>query len=456
MEYKTSMTEGSIWKKMLLFCIPLILGNLFQQLYSTIDSVIVGKLIGKTALAAVGACEPIISFIIGLCAGASAGAGVVISQLYGAKKEADLKRAVHTAIAIGLILGAALEIITIAITPAVLNWIKTPNDVIDQAVLYLQVYFGGMIFTVVFNMGAGILNAVGNSKRSLLYLSIASAINIALDLVFVVVFNWGIFGAAFATMLSQMFTCICIIAFLRRCKDPLYRLELKSIKVDREHSIKILRIGIPTSIQNMVRCFANILVQAGINSFGSMAMAGYAAYLRVDGILWLPLMSLGMAASTFTGQNIGAGQYERAKKGAIISAGASGVFTAIMSAVLILFRAPIISIFNSDPEVIEYGVITMMGYLPLYWVFAVYNALAGAITGAGKTFEAMIISIASLCIFRIIMLEIVTKASDSFQVLLSIFPASWIAALIAIAVYMWRSDWLGLEKKENLKPQSQV
>ncbi len=359
MDYKTSMTEGSIWKKMLLFCIPLIFGNIFQYLYSTVDSIIVGRLVGETALAAVGVCDPVISLVIGLCAGASGGAGVVISQYYGAKNETELKKAVHTTIAIGVILGIIIQVTTVLLTPLVLKWINTPEDVVQQATIYLRTYFSGMIFTLVFNMAAGILNAVGNSKMNMLYLSIASVMNIILDLIFVIVFRWGIFGAAFATLLSQAFTCVCAITFLMRCEDPMYRLDLKLLRADKGVSLKIFSLGIPTAMQNMVRCFANIVVQAGINAFGSLAVAGYAAYLRVDNILWLPLMSLGMAASTFTGQNIGAGQFDRAKKGAWVSGGASAVFTIAFSILIIIFRYPLIGIFNDNPEVIHYGVLTL-------------------------------------------------------------------------------------------------
>lgn len=449
MEHNTSMTEGSIWKKMLLFCVPLILGNLFQQLYSTVDSIIVGKVIGETALAAVGACEPVVSFVLGICAGASGGAGVVISQYYGAKNNIQLKKAVHTTIAIGAVLGLAVELVTILLAPIVLRTMNTPDDVIDQAILYLQTYFGGMLFTLVFNMASGILNAVGNSKMSLLYLSIASVVNIALDLLFVITFRWGVFGAAFATLLSQAFTCVCALVFLFRCRDPLYRLEFKSVRADGAVAAKIFKIGFPSSVQNMVRCFANIVVQASINGFGSMAIAGYAAYIRVDNVIWLPLMSVGIAASTFTGQNIGAGKFDRVKKGIVVSSAISVLFTVAMSVPLIIFREPVIRLFNDNPEVVRYGVITLMGYIPLYFVFAVYNSLAGTITGAGRTFEAMCISIGAMCVLRLVMLAIIRGMDGSFSMLLTIFPVTWVAALAAVSIYMWRADWMGTGKKKR-------
>ena len=374
---------------MLFFCIPLILGNLFQQLYSTVDSIIVGRVIGERALAAVGACDPVISFVLGICAGVSGGAGVVISQYYGAKDHMALKKAVHTTVAIGAVMGLAVEVVTIILVPFVLRSINTPDDVIDQAVIYLRTYFGGMLFTVLFNMAAGILNAVGNSKRSLLYLSIASVANIILDLLFVVNFEWGIFGAAFATLLSQTLACVYAMVFMFRSREPLYRIEIDYLRPDRVFTEKIFRIGFPSSVQNMVRCFANIVVQASINGFGSMAMAGYAAYIRVDNIIWLPLMSIGMAASTFTGQNIGAGKYDRVKKGVFVSSAMSAAFTVLISIVLVVFREPVIRLFNDNPDVVRFGVITLMVFIPPYFIFAIYNSLAGVITGAGRTVEAM-------------------------------------------------------------------
>ena len=450
MDYKTSMTEGSIWKKMLFFCIPLILGNLFQQLYSTVDSIIVGRVIGESALAAVGACDPVISFVLGICAGVSGGAGVVISQYYGAKDHTALKKAVHTTVAIGAVIGLAVEVVTIILVPLVLRSINTPDDVIDQAVIYLRTYFGGMLFTVLFNMAAGILNAVGNSKRSLLYLSIASVANIILDLLFVVNFEWGIFGAAFATLLSQTLACVYAMVFLFRSREPLYRIEIDYLRPDRVFTEKIFRIGFPSSVQNMVRCFANIVVQASINGFGSMAMAGYAAYIRVDNIIWLPLMSIGMAASTFTGQNIGAGKYDRVKKGVFVSSAMSAAFTVLISIVLVVFREPVIRLFNDNPDVVRFGVITLMVFIPPYFIFAIYNSLAGVITGAGRTVEAMCISIGTMCILRLAMLGIINRMKGSFAVLLAIFPVTWVAALAAILIYMWRADWMGTKTEKRL------
>ena len=444
MEYKTSMTEGVIWKKMLIFCIPLILGNLFQQLYSTIDSVIVGKLVGKEALGAIGSCDPIITFTLGLCIGASAGAGVIIAQYYGAKNEKGLKTAVHTTFVIGVVLGLFLQIIGILMVPSIMRWINTPEDVFDTAVLYLQVYFGGLFFTVIFNMASAILNGCGNSQKSVRYLVISSFVNIVLDLLFVIVFKWGVFGAAFATLLSQMVSCILILKFLTGCHE-LYKVDFKSIAADRGTTMDIIKLGLPTAIQNMVRSGANIMVQATVNSFGTLVMAGYAAYIRIDGINWLPLMSLGMAASTFTGQNIGAGKLDRVKKGIGVSVGMSVAYTLLTGVLLIGFREPIIGIFTDDPGVVKYGVITLLGYIPLYWIFAAYTTLTGTLSGAGKTFAVMVISIVTQCIFRVVWILVITRVHNTFWALLCMLPVSWFLGVLAALLYMGRNDWMKQE-----------
>lgn len=292
------MTEGSIWRKMVYFAIPLILGNLFQQLYNTVDSIIVGNFIGSEALAAVGASSSIINLLIGFCIGASAGAGVVISQFFGAQDKEGVRKAVHTTEAIAMGAGVILTIAGIILTPWILRMMGTPADVFDQAAQYLQVYFGGIVFSVIYNMSAGILNAVGNSKRSLVYLMIAAVSNIFLDLLFVVVFRMGIVGAALATDISQLLSCIFILRFLMKT-DRIYQVRLRDIRLYDHLFSRIVKIGLPTGIQNIVISFSNVIVQSSVNSFGAVAMAGFAAYIKIDGFNILPLLSIGMAATTF-------------------------------------------------------------------------------------------------------------------------------------------------------------
>ncbi|MDD6654746.1 MAG: MATE family efflux transporter, partial [Treponema sp.] len=303
MKVQKTMTEGPIWRNILFFSIPLILGNLFQQLYNTMDSIIVGNYIGSEALAAVGSSGSIINVLISFCVGASTGAGVVISQFFGAKDKEGVRKAVHTTIAISIGAGLVISVVGVVTSPMILKAMGTPSEVFDSAVTYLQIFFGGILFSVIYNMSAGILNAAGNSKRSLVYLIIAAVSNIFLDLLFVVVFKMGIVGAALATDVSQFLSCVFIIAFLARSQD-IYKLNFKDIRLYDNLFSKILKIGLPTGVQNIVISLSNVVVQSSVNSFGAMAMAGFAAYIKVDGFNILPVMSFSMAATTFAGQNV--------------------------------------------------------------------------------------------------------------------------------------------------------
>ena len=292
------MTEGSIWKSILLFSVPLILGNLLQQLYNTADSIIVGNFVGSNALAAVGSSGSPIFLLIGFSQGIAVGAGVVVAQYLGAKDREDAQRAVHTALALAVLLGLILTIGGILVSRALLTAMDTPAEVLEDAVTYMQIYFGGVLFSVVYNMAAGILNAAGNSQRSLLYLGIASGTNILLDLVLIAGLRMGVAGAAIATDISQLVSCALALRFLMRVQDD-YRVTAREIRVHGKMAVRIIKVGLPTGIQNMVISLSNILVQAGVNGYGAAAMAGFAAYMKVDGFNILPIMSFSMAATTF-------------------------------------------------------------------------------------------------------------------------------------------------------------
>ncbi len=303
----STMTEGTIWRQILLFSIPLILGNLLQQMYNTVDSIIVGNFVGSNALAAVGSSTSLICLLIAFSMGASAGAGVIVSQFYGAGDENGVQRSAHTALMLALILGIVLTIAGIVFSPAILRWMRTPEEVMNQSVLYLRIYSYGLVFNVIYNMAAGILNAVGNSRRSLMYLAVASFSNIFLDLWLIGGMHMGVEGAAIATDISQVLSCIFALWFLMRVPD-IYRINPKKLSIDRTMAGRIIQVGLPTAIQNTVISFSNVLVQSGVNGFGASAMAGFGAYLKVDGFNILPVMSFSMAATTFTGQNYGAGK----------------------------------------------------------------------------------------------------------------------------------------------------
>lgn len=448
MKNSTVMTEGSIWKKILFFSIPLILGNLFQQLYNTVDSIIVGNYIGSEALAAVGSSGSIITLLIGFCIGASAGAGVVIAQFYGARDKEGVRKAVHTTIAIAIAAGAILTIVGIVTTPLLLKAMGTPKEVFDQASIYLKVYFGGILFSVVYNMSAGILNAVGNSKRSLVYLMIAATSNIFLDLLFVVVFKMGIVGAAIATDISQLLSCIFIILFLVRSED-VYRVKLKDIRCYDNLLGKILKIGLPTGVQNIVISLSNVIVQSSVNSFGAVAMAGFAAYIKVDGFNILPVLSFSMAATTFVGQNVGAGRLDRVKKGMYVSVAMGIIYTVCTGILLLAFAPQVIGVFTQNGKVVEYGVYIMRFFCPFYWMLGILHILAGTIRGTGKTMQAMVVFLFSLCIFRVLWIWGAMSVSHKIGGVMLGYPLSWLVGLVMILLYVWKGNWMPYGMKKD-------
>ena len=441
MKKTTIMTEGSIWKKLLMYSIPLILGNLFQQLYNTVDSIIVGNYIGSEALAAVGSSGSIINLLIGFCVGASAGAGVVIAQFFGAQDKEGVRKAVHTTLAIAIAAGVVMTVVGILLVPFLLRAMGTPEEVFGQAVTYLQVYFGGIFFSVIYNMSAGILNAVGNSRRSLIYLMIAAVSNIFLDLLLVVVLKMGIVGAALATDISQLLSCIFILLFLTRSQE-IYRVCLREIRFYERMPSKIIKIGLPTGIQHVVISFSNVLVQSSVNSFGAAAMAGFAAYIKIDGFNILPVMSFSTAATTFTGQNIGAGKYDRVKRGMYVSLAMGIIYTIATGILLLIFAPQVIGVFTDNQEVVTYGVYIMKFFCPFYWSLAILHVLSGTIRGTGHTLEPMLVILFSLCVFRVIWITAALSIAHQFSYVMVVYPLSWMIGMILILLYAWKGRWM--------------
>ena len=441
MKKTTIMTEGSIWKKLLMYSIPLILGNLFQQLYNTVDSIIVGNYIGSEALAAVGSSGSIINLLIGFCVGASAGAGVVIAQFFGAQDKEGVRKAVHTTLAIAIAAGVVMTVVGILLVPFLLRAMGTPEEVFGQAVTYLQVYFGGIFFSVIYNMSAGILNAVGNSRRSLIYLMIAAVSNIFLDLLLVVVLKMGIVGAALATDISQLLSCIFILLFLTRSQE-IYRVRLREIRFYERMPSKIIKIGLPTGIQHVVISFSNVLVQSSVNSFGAAAMAGFAAYIKIDGFNILPVMSFSTAATTFTGQNIGAGKYDWVKRGMYVSLAMGIIYTIATGILLLIFAPQVIGVFTDNQEVVTYGVYIMKFFCPFYWSLAILHVLSGTIRGTGHTLEPMLVILFSLCVFRVIWITAALSIAHQFSYVMVVYPLSWMVGMILILLYAWKGRWM--------------
>ena len=437
----TMMTEGSVVKNILFFSVPLILGNLLQQLYNTVDSIIVGNYVGSNALAAIGSSTSLVYLLIAFSQGVSVGAGVVISQRLGQKNKEGGQTSVHTALALAGILGIILTVGGILFSKEILLWMNTPEEVLTDAVTYLRLYSAGMVFNVVYNMAAGILNAAGNSRRSLGYLAIASVTNLILDLVFIVGMKTGIAGAAIATNIGQMISCVLAIWFLVRAQTD-YKVYLNKIKIHKSTAGLIIKIGLPTGFQNMVISLSNILVQSSVNSFGANAMAGFGAYMKVDGFNVLPVTSFGMAATTFVGQNFGAGKTERVKRGMWITLGIGILYTITTGILLLIFSETIMHLFSNDSAVIAYGQQAMHFFCPFYWVLSILHALSGTVRGTGKSIPPMVVLLISLCFFRVLWVQFVMPNIASIEGIFMLYPISWAIGSGLMILYTWKGKWL--------------
>lgn len=435
MNSKTIMTEGSIVKKILLFSLPLIIGNIFQQLYSSVDAAIVGNFVGSDALAAVNSGWPVIDTLLGFSVGIAAGAGVLIAQYYGMQDKERVSRAVHTSLIIAFFIGAFLTIFGIVTIPFIFRLIGTPFEIMGSAVLYMRIYFSGMIFIVLFNMASGILNAAGNSKWALVFLLISSVVNIILDLLFVIILRMGVMGVAIATLISQIVSCLLCFIYLARINDY-YRFSPSALHLDHKMLKDIVTMSVPTGIQNTVKAFSNVLIQASVNSFGVAAVAGYSSFLKLDGFNWLPVMSLSMAAATFTGQNIGAGKNERVKKGLFTTVIMGVMYTAFIGIVTMIFARDLLSIFSKESNVIEHGLTCLKLFMPYYWMLGAFQIMLGCVRGLGKSVTSLILNTSAMCVLRIIYLYLLTFFAPSFTAAIAVYPVSWAFGLAITLVYI--------------------
>ena len=435
------MTEGNIVKSLLLFALPLIFGNLLQQMYNTADSIIVGNFVGSNALAAVGSSGSPIYLLIGFSQGLAVGAGVVVSQYLGAGDHKETREAVHTSLAIAVVMGLLLTVGGVACGRALLVAMNTPAEVLADAVTYIRIYFGGVLFSVVYNMTAGILNAAGNSRRSLVYLAWASVTNIVLDFVFIVGLRMGVAGAAIATDLSQLVSCVLSLRFLMKSEDAC-RVELSAIRLHRKMAGRIIRVGLPTGIQNMVISFSNVLVQASVNSYGAAAMAGFAAYMKIDGFNILPVSSISMAATTFVGQNYGAGRLDRVKRSVWVTLAIGVIYTLCTGAALLAGQDAILHLFTADEAVVTYGKLAMRWFCPFYFLLSILHGLAGAVRGTGASVPPMVVLLVSLCLFRIVWIQWVLPSFSTINGIFLLYPVSWGLGAVLMALYGWKGRWM--------------
>lgn len=434
------MTEGSIPRLVISFAGPIFLGNLFQQLYNLVDSVIVGNFVGDDALAAVSSSGNLIFMMIGLIFGLFGGAGVVIAKYFGAERNDLVQKAIHTTIALALICGIILMFLGWFLAPLMLHWMDTPDRVIGQSILYFRVYFLGGIFICLYNSASCIFQAVGDSKHPVYYLIISAITNVVLDLFFVGFLGIGIIGAALATCISQALSAILSIYRLTK-SDDVFRVHLGEIRIHGDMIGEILRMGIPSGIQNSVIGFANVVVQANINSFGELAMAGCGAYSKIEGFAFLPITSFSMALTTFVGQNVGAGKKERVHAGARF-----GIFSAMISAEVIglliyVFIPDLVRLFSQNPDVIAYGTEWARVTAFFYFLLAASHAEAGVLRGAGKSTVPMLVMLLCWCVIRVTYITIITSFVPSITVVFYAYPITWSLSTAFFTIYLllyWR------------------
>lgn len=440
-EKTIDLTNGSIVKAILLFSIPLLVGNLFQQLYNAVDSYVVGNYVGTNALAAVGASTPVINMLIGFFMGISTGAGVVIAQYFGAEEVKKMKLAIHNSMALTLVLGIALTIVGLFCTNPLLRAIGVPEEVFSQASLYLGIYFAGLIFMMVYNMGSGILRSVGDSKRPLYFLIFSSAVNIVLDFLFVKGFGWGVAGAGYATLIAQAVSAVMIMYVLMKTNEN-YKVSLRSIGFNKSILLKIIKIGLPTGFQQSIVALSNVIVQSYINVYGSSVIAGYSVTIKIDGFVNLPLQAFNMAVTTFVGQNIGAKKYDRVKKGAYMTTALAMITIGMFVVLMYLFGRNFIALFNQEEAVIEAGRLMQLVFLPFYIFLPINQVINGVLRGAGRSSVPMYVMVFSFVVLRQAYLFVVTKLTDNIAYIFFGWPVTWIVCSAIFVFYFFKVDWL--------------
>lgn len=432
---ENKITEGVIWKQLLLFFFPILFGTLFQQLYNAADAVIVGRFVGKEALSAVGGgTGTVINLLVGFFVGLSSGASVVISQYYGAKKAELVDYAVHTAIAFSVLGGFVLMVGGILTAPAILTAMDTPEDVLTPAILYIRIYYVGTIGNLIYNVGAGILRAVGDSRRPLYFLIASCFTNILLDLLLIVCFDLGVAGAAIATICSQALSAVLVILVLVRVKD-MHRLDLRRVRIDRKMLHRIVRIGFPAGLQSVMYSLSNIIIQAAINGLGTDTVAAWTVYGKMDALFWMTISSFGIAITTFAGQNYGAGKMDRVRKGIGSCLAMCFASTVLISALLNIGGHLLYSLFTSDPEVLRIGMQIVHFLVPTFVTYVCVEVLSGALRGVGDCWIPTLICLSGICLIRVLWIMLaVPRRPDVYTVTFS-YPLTWTITSVLFIVY---------------------
>lgn len=445
---KNNITEGVIWKQLLVFFFPIVLGTFFQQLYNTADTIVVGQFVGKDALAAVGgSASQIVNLIVGFIVGLSSGAGVIIAQHYGAKNRGGINRTLHTAFAIAIIASIIISIIGFISVPYILKIMKTQQSIMNISILYLRIYFSSIIFVFIYNMGSSILRAVGDSKRPMYYLIVCCIINIVLDVVFVVFFKMGVMGVAVATFIAQAVSAVLVTLTLIRSKD-IYRLKIKKIKLDTVSLYSILFIGIPSGFQTTMYNIANMFIQSSLNQLGTDTVAAWTVLGKLDAFNWMIISAFGIAVTTFIGQNYGALEFNRVRKSTKICLAMTAITTLMLSLIFVLTAKFVFGLFTKDANVIAIGFKMLLMLAPAYVIYVPIEILSGALRGIGNVIIPMILTCMGVCVLRIVWLLTIVPQNNNVETIILIFPISWtITAILFIIYYIIKQRKFPLELK---------
>ena len=443
------MTEGGIARHLISFALPLLFGNIFQQFYNTVDTWVVGNFASNEAFSAVGSVGPIINVLIGLFMGLSTGAGAVISQFYGAKQMDRVRDAVHTSVILTLLLSVIFTLLGIAFTPAMLWLTKMPENVMPEATTYLGIYFAGITGLLFYNMGSAILRSVGDSTRPFYFLVVAALLNSVLDLLFVIGFDMGVAGVAWATIIAQGVSALLVIIALIRSDDSI-RLDVRKLKIHWDVLRKIFRVGIPAALQLAVTSFSNVFVQSYINYFGPNFMSGWTAYSKINQLVLLPMQSISLAITTFVGQNLGAGQVNRAKKSVGVAFGLSVGSSAVLLLPILLFAPQLVGFFNPNEEVITFGALLLRLLCPFFLIYCIHDTLGGALRGAGNGNVPMIITLGCFVFFRQVYLYVMANfiCNEVIPIAMS-FPAGWVLSSTLVLIYYLRTKLTNTKLVDN-------
>ncbi len=434
-KYEIDMCNGPIMKKMLLFALPLMLSSILQLLFNAADVVVVGRFAGDESLAAVGSTSSLINLLTNLFIGLSVGANVLVARYFGAKKDEELQDTVHTAMALSLVGGVVLTIIGIAGAPVILEWMQTPPEVLSLAVIYLRVYFAGMTATMVYNFGSSILRAIGDTKRPLYFLSIAGVVNVVLNLFFVIVFHWGVFGVGIATVISQVISAVLVLRCLLREQGGI-RLELKRLGIHKGKVLQIMQIGLPAGFQGMLFSLSNVVIQSAVNSFGATVVAGNSAASNIEGFVYVGMNAFYQAAISFMGQNVGAGKYNRVNK-ILYSAEICVIVIGLgLSMIVRLFAEPLLSLYTDSPAVVQAGTVRLGIICATYFLCGMMDVMVGALRGLGYSIAPMIVSLLGACVFRLFWIATVFQMEEfhTIETVYISYPISWILTFLAHVV----------------------